>query len=306
MKLALSILILGLSARTLHSFALVPRVSVVGHISRGDALHGFMGDVELDANGVPVQPMKAPRPTRSDIKSKWGGTQPKRRSNQGKALEAGMTSPSRLRVMSGSARGRRLDSPQVQLRPMMGKVKEALFSTLTGFGLFDEPNIRHLDLFAGSGSVGIESLSRGAQAAVFVDLAQECCAVAEKNAAWCGFTTPGAALSVCASVNDVLLHPDRFGLGQPFDLVTVTPPYEEVSYSELVAALAASPLVGADTVVVLEYPCEMGTLPPVLGDQRLIGVRNRRYGRTVIGVYVCSPTGRWNYDVRSEEFVDLS
>jgi 23S rRNA A2030 N6-methylase RlmJ len=45
--------------------------------------------------------------------------------------------------------------------------------------------------------------------------------------------------------------------------VTVTPPYEEVSYSELVAALASSPLVAADTVVVLEYPCEMGTLPQV-------------------------------------------
>jgi len=93
---------------------------------------------------------------------------------------------------------------------------------------------------------------------------------------------------------------------RPFDLVTVTPPYEEISYSELVAALAGSPLVGSDTIVVLEYPCEMGTLPQVLGDQRLIGVRNRRYGRTVVGVYVSSPTGRWNYDVRSEEFVDLS
>jgi hypothetical protein len=44
----------------------------------------------------------------------------------------------------------------------------------------------------------------------------------------------------------------------------------------------------------------------VLGDQRLVGVRNRRYGRTVIAVYVCSPTGRWTYDARSEEFVDLS
>jgi hypothetical protein len=45
----------------------------------------------------------------------------------------------------------------------------------------------------------------------------------------------------------------------------------------------------------------MGTLPQVLGDQRLIGVHNRRYGRTVVGVYVSSPTGRWNYDDRPEE-----
>ena len=49
---------------------------------------------------------------------------------------------SRLRVMGGSAKGRRLDSPDVQLRPMMGKVKEALFSTLTGFGLFDREDTK--------------------------------------------------------------------------------------------------------------------------------------------------------------------
>jgi len=105
-------------------------------------LSGVREKFEVDGDGVPLKPVSAPRPSRSDIRSKWGGTQPKRRANQGKALEAGMTSPSRLRVMGGSARGRRLDSPPVQLRPMMGKVKEALFSTLTGFGVFDEPNIR--------------------------------------------------------------------------------------------------------------------------------------------------------------------
>ena len=105
-------------------------------------MSGVREKFEVDGDGVPLKPVSAPRPSRSDIRSKWGGTQPKRRANQGKALEAGMTSPSRLRVMGGSARGRRLDSPPVQLRPMMGKVKEALFSTLTGFGVFDEPNIR--------------------------------------------------------------------------------------------------------------------------------------------------------------------
>ena len=73
-----------------------------------------------------------------------------------------------------------------------------------------------------------------------------------------------------------------------------------------------------DTIVVIEYPVELGTLPPVLSadngiessftdtGRRLVGVRNRRYGRTVIAIYVCAPSGKWNLDVRSEEFVDIS
>lgn len=122
---------------------------------------------------LPEEKLHAPRQIRGDIRSKHGGSKPRRRSNQGKALEQGMVNPSRLHVMGGKAKGRRLDSPDVQLRPMMGKVKEALFSTLTGFGVFDRGNARVCDLFSGSGSVGIEALSRGAEFAVFVDLAAQ-------------------------------------------------------------------------------------------------------------------------------------
>jgi 16S rRNA (guanine966-N2)-methyltransferase len=73
---------------------------------------------------------------------------------------------------------------------MMGKVREALYNTLVSFGVFEsEP--RFLDLFCGSGSVGVEALSRGAAHATFVDLAVDCCAVAERNAAACGFEGQG-------------------------------------------------------------------------------------------------------------------
>ena len=73
---------------------------------------------------------------------------------------------------------------------MMGKVREALYNTLLSIGVFEgEP--RFLDLFCGSGSVGVEALSRGAAHATFVDLAQDCCMVAERNAASCGFEGQG-------------------------------------------------------------------------------------------------------------------
>ena len=123
---------------------------------------GMMGKPGPDPDAPPPEPasipdalLRAPRPPRGDMRSKWGGSKPRRRSNQGKALEAGMTNPSRLRVMGGSAKGRRLDSPDVQLRPMMGKVKEALFSTLTGFGLFDREDTKV------RGRVGVRGGVRG-------------------------------------------------------------------------------------------------------------------------------------------------
>ena len=74
-------------------------------------------------------------------------------------------------------------------------------------------------------------------------------------------------------------------------------------YADLVASLAKSPLVGADTIVIIEYPIELGTLPPTLADGRLVGVRNRRYGRTVLGMYIADPTGRLGCEERADEFL---
>ena len=83
------------------------------------------------------------------------------------------------------------------------------------------------------------------------------------------------------------------------------PPYEEVTYSELVEQVSKSPAVGEDTLVVIEYPVELGCFPPVLAEGQLVGLRNRRYGRTVIGVYVNRPSGRLDMQPWSEEFVSV-
>jgi len=200
-----------------------------------------------------------------------------------------MTNPSRLRIMGGVSRGMRLDSPEVYLRPMMGKVKEALFSSLEYMGVFESGSAKVLDLFSGSGSVGLEALSRGAAEAVFVDFAAECTEVCLKNAKWCGFE--GRASTVTASVLDALAV-DGPLKGQLFDLVTITPPYEEVVYSELIDGIVESQLLADDCVVAIEYPIEMGSLPHLLADSRLVGLRNKRYGRTMIGVFIYRPTGR--------------
>lgn len=236
-----------------------------------------------------------------------GGSRPRSLRVQGELLP-NASGTARLRILGGSRRGRILLSPSVHLRPMMGKVKEALFSTLTSFGLYDAsaggPGPRHLDVFAGSGSVGLESLSRGAAWVTFVDAAEDCCDTARNNLEMCGFGEAGDA--VCGDAFRALRDPASVGIDLskgPYEIITLTPPYEEISYDELIDAVVSSPLCGEDTVVVVEYPVELGSLPHVLGG-RLVGVRNRKYGRTVLGIYVCNPSGRMEVaGSRPEEFL---
>lgn len=264
--------------------------------------------------------VRAPRPSMGHVVPKaarsggtgTGGSKNPTLRPQGKARDAGMNNPSNLKIAGGSARGRRLDSPEVYLRPMMGKVREAVFSTFTSFGLYDEGvNTRHLDIFSGSGSVGLESLSRGASHSTFVDFSRDCCDTVERNAKWCQFDGEDEIRVVCADYLQALRDPTSVGIppGTTYEIVTLTPPYEEVVYADLIDGVANSPLVTDDTVVMIEYPVELGCFPHVITRKdggALIGVRNRRYGRTVIAMYVVNPTGRMEVAAsRPEEFVDV-
>jgi len=100
-----------------------------------------VGEVVRDQDGIPIENFRAPRQVRSDIKSKYASTQRPRRNKQGEALAAGMTQPSLLTVMGGTASGTRLDSPRVHLRPMMGKAKESFFSSLLSSGIYAQPGV---------------------------------------------------------------------------------------------------------------------------------------------------------------------
>lgn len=107
-------------------------------------------------------------------------------------------------------------------------------------------------------------------------------------------------MAVTAKAQDVLMHPERYNCEGPYNIISITPPYEEVLYSELIAAACVSPLVTEDTMLVVEYPIEMGSLPQILGDNKFYGLRNRKYGRTMLAIYVYRPT--FQYDMRADEF----
>lgn len=119
-----------------------------------------------------------------------------------------------MRVIAGTAGGRRLYTPRTDIRPTMDRVKAAIFSSL-GVHL---AGARVLDLFAGSGSLGIEALSRGAGSAVFVESADAAVASIERNLA-----TTKMAGTVFES--DVFAYLDRRAQPEAFDLVFADPPY---------------------------------------------------------------------------------
>ncbi|GJQ08260.1 hypothetical protein GpartN1_g51.t1 [Galdieria partita] len=215
--------------------------------------------------------------------------------SQGKRIKMDLPPP-RLYVNAGSVKGRRLLNPPVYIRPMMSKVRSALFCMLTDMKLL-RPEYRILDIFAGTGAVGIEALSQNVGKAVFVDSSADCCATVRENLERCRFSDRGDAF--CSTYEDFVENPSRFQVQGTFELVTLTPPYEEIDYNTLMSTIATSNLIGPGSVVVVEYPIELGVMPPVIMD-RLVGLRNRRYGRTVLGIYGVDPQSP--LDPRPEEF----
>ncbi|HBY94572.1 MAG: 16S rRNA (guanine(966)-N(2))-methyltransferase RsmD [Ardenticatenaceae bacterium] len=182
------------------------------------------------------------------------------------------------RVIAGSARGVHLESPKgVNLRPMMDRVRGSLFDMLWSL---DAVHGRVLDLFAGTGAVGIEALSRGADWADFVELNRKSCRTIERNLNRTGFESRGRVH--CRRAEEVIAQPESLGGVLLYDLISVTPPYEAVEYLPLLERLAASPLVGPGTIVTVEFPSEI-SLPEVIGPLRRL--RDRAYGRTRLSVY---------------------
>ena len=117
-----------------------------------------------------------------------------------------------MRVITGTARGRKLREPKnMDIRPTTDKVKESLFSIIQ----FDIEGRRVLDLFAGTGQLGLEALSRGAKSVTFVDQSNEAIAIVRENLEHCGFT----AQVVRGDSIDFLEHAGKF------DLIFLDPPY---------------------------------------------------------------------------------
>jgi len=181
-----------------------------------------------------------------------------------------------MRVIAGSQKGRRLTTPAGPgLRPTSDRVKEALFSILS-------PRIagaRFLDLYAGTGAIGIEALSRGATAVTFVESHPASLRVLRDNLARCNLTALADIRSCPAS--HFFRRPERDG--RSYDIVFADPPYhEENGSSDLLTSIAASPAITEESLIVLEHFTKR-TVPPQVG--RLVRLRQYRYGDTTLSVF---------------------
>ena len=175
-----------------------------------------------------------------------------------------------MRVITGTARGFRLKTLAGQdTRPTTDRVKEALFSVLQ----FDIPGRRVLDVFAGSGQLGIEALSRGAAGCTFVDQNAEAVAVIKENVA-------GARLTADAQIicQDALtfLAQSR----EQYQLVFLDPPYQS---GLLLKALELLPPHLADGAIIACETDDRATLPETVGSCTLS--RTYRYGKICVWVY---------------------
>jgi len=177
-----------------------------------------------------------------------------------------------MRVITGSARGRRLKELEgMETRPTTDRVKEGLFNILQ----FDIEGRRVLDLFAGTGQLGIECLSRGAAAAVFVDRRADAVKLIKENLKITELTDRARVVS-----GDSMEY--LKSIREKFDIVLLDPPYAAGLLEGAIAHLARFDILAPHGIIVAEHPAEMA-LPALSAPYRLH--RTYRYGKIGLTVY---------------------
>ena len=149
-----------------------------------------------------------------------------------------------MRVITGTARGVVLKTPEgMQTRPTTDRVKEALFSIIQ----FEIPGARVLDLFGGTGQLGIEALSRGAREAVFVDAREDACRLIRENLRRTRLENRGRVVR-----SDYLDYLKR--CRESFDIILLDPPYAEVFLENALKCITEIDILQSGGIIVAERP----------------------------------------------------
>jgi 16S rRNA (guanine966-N2)-methyltransferase len=184
-----------------------------------------------------------------------------------------------MRVISGERRGFQLKGPAGKFtRPMADRIKEALFSMLASLGVAP---LRVLDLYAGTGSIGIEALSRGAEWADFVEQNAAAAAIVRANLAHTRYEDISRVHQ--ESVSTFLGRAERKLAGTaPYDLIVMDPPYADPALIATLERVGRSPLVESDTMLVIGHWPRI-SLPERAG--RLERLRERCHGDSCFSIY---------------------
>lgn len=180
-----------------------------------------------------------------------------------------------MRIVAGEHRGAQLLAPRgMETRPTQAKVRESLFSMIQAY----VPEAKVLDLFAGSGALALEALSRGAAHAALVDMDREAGNCIRKN------------IEKLRYSEKTVFYPCDFrqavaklaASGAQFDLVFLDPPYRMTELAEYCSLLAENHLLAEDALLVLEHR----TAVPVALDERFVLYKNRVYADTEIHFFL--------------------
>ena len=177
-----------------------------------------------------------------------------------------------MRVISGKARGVSLMTPKGELtRPTADRVKEALFSIIQ----FDLPGAKVLDLFGGTGQLGIEALSRGAKQAVFVDAREDACRLIKEN-------LKRTKLESDANVirSDYLQYLNR--CREKFDIIILDPPYAEVFLENALKVITEIDILQSGGIIIAERP--LGKDLP-LDFEGYTRSKDYKYGQILLTLY---------------------
>ena len=184
-----------------------------------------------------------------------------------------------IRVISGIAKGHRIEVPRGRtVRPTSDRAREALFNILGDRVV----NARFLDLYAGSGAVGIEALSRGARETVFVEKRHRVTTTIMRNLARTGFTKRARVIE--RDVADALRTLRR--QEKTFDIVFGDPPYDLPNSEEILQLIGSTQLMTERTLIVWEHASRT---PLSLAIGNLLSIKEVRYGDTSFSFFVLTP-----------------
>ena len=177
-----------------------------------------------------------------------------------------------MRVITGKARGIQLKTPEGMVtRPTSDRVKEAMFSIIQ----FEVPGADVLDLFGGTGQLGIEALSRGAKSAVFVDAGEPACRLIRENLKKTKLEGQGRVIR-----SDYLTY--LCGSRAQFDIILLDPPYAEVFLENALNKITEIDILRSNGIIVAERPVGKELPWEYPGYQRS---KDYKYGNTLLTVY---------------------
>ncbi len=177
-----------------------------------------------------------------------------------------------MRVVAGRAKGVSLKTPNGMLtRPTSDRVKEAMFSIIQ----FDILGARVLDLFGGTGQLGIEAISRGAASAVFVDCREDACCLIRENLRRAGMISEGRVVR-----SDYLTYLKK--CTESFDIVLLDPPYAEEFLEKSLKLITEIDILQSGGIIIAERPAGKDLPWEFSGFSRS---RDYKYGKTMLTVY---------------------